>query len=132
MIAHLKKISLFVCLFVCLFFHILFLFSIFFFWRLKLDSHLLKKFVVFAWLKAFWKWWECFLFQLKYSFRFQYILNFVTTFWSCRENSLIGKIRLTPKFMASQPGLQTIAIHLLPILHISRKGKVTRQWNLVN
>ena len=36
------------------------------------------------------------------------------TFWSCRKNDLIRKIRLTSKFMTSQPGLQTIAIHKLP------------------
>ena len=30
--------------------------------------------------------------------------------------SLIRKIRLTSKFMMSQPGLQTIAIHILPII----------------
>ena len=49
---------------------------------------------------------------------------FVTTFWSCRKNDLIRKIRLTLRFMASQPDLQTIAIHTLPISH---KVKVTRQ-----
>ena len=35
-------------------------------------------------------------------------------FWSCKKNGLIRKIRLTSKFMKSQPGLQTIAIHILP------------------
>ena len=46
------------------------------------------------------------------------------TFWSCRENGLIRKVRLTSKFMASQPGLQTIAIHIL--LNISQsKGNQT-------
>ena len=39
---------------------------------------------------------------------------FVTTFWSYRKNDLIRKIRLTSKFMTSQTGLQTIAIHILP------------------
>ena len=29
------------------------------------------------------------------------------------KNGLIGKIRLTSKFMMSQTGLQTIAIHIL-------------------
>ena len=36
------------------------------------------------------------------------------TCWSCRKNGLIRKISLTSKFMTSQPGLQTIAIHVLP------------------
>ena len=31
-------------------------------------------------------------------------LVFVMTFWSCKENGLIRKIRLTAKFMASQIG----------------------------
>ena len=38
------------------------------------------------------------------------------------QNGLIRKIRLTSEFMMSQPGLQTIAIHML--LNISHsKGK---------
>ena len=37
------------------------------------------------------------------------------TFWSCRKNVLIRKVRLTSKFMTSQPSLQTIAIHMLNI-----------------
>ena len=52
---------------------------------------------------------------------------FVRTFWSCRENGLIRKVRLTSKFMASQPGLQTIAIHIW--LHISQsKGNQTMKF----
>ena len=39
---------------------------------------------------------------------------FVTTFWSCRKNDLIRKIRLTSTFMMPQPGFQTIEIHTLP------------------
>ena len=41
----------------------------------------------------------------------QNIYVFVTTFWYCRKNGLIREIRLTSKFMASQPGLQAIAVH---------------------
>ena len=40
------------------------------------------------------------------------------TFWSCRKNGSIRKIRLLLKSMTPQPGLQTIAIHIL--LNISR------------
>ena len=72
---------------------------------------------------------KCFLFSLKSSFHSEHISVFVTTFWSCRENGLIRRIRLTSKFMASQPGLQTIVIHNSLISH---KVKITRQWNLVN
>ena len=57
---------------------------------------------------------KCFLFHLKSSFRSQDILVFGTTFWSCRKNCLIRKIRSTSKFMTSQPGLQAIAIQVLP------------------
>ena len=35
------------------------------------------------------------------------------TFWSIKKNGLIRKIRSTTKFMTSQPGEQTIAIHIL-------------------
>ena len=41
----------------------------------------------------------------------------------------IRKIRLTSKFMTSQPGSQTIAIHILPVSH---EVKATRPRNLVN
>ena len=49
------------------------------------------------------------------------------TFWSCRKNGLIRKIRLTSKFMTSQPGLQTIAIHILPNISQS-KGNQTMKF----
>ena len=39
---------------------------------------------------------------------------FVLIFWSCRENSLIRKIRLISKSGTSKPGYQTITIHILP------------------
>ena len=59
-----------------------------------------------------------FYFILKALFIFKIFPFFVATFWSCRENGLIRKIKLTSKFMASQPGFQTIAIHIL--LNISQ------------
>ena len=71
---------------------------------------------------------KCFLFQLKSLFRSQDILVFVTTFWSCRKNGLIRKIRLTSKFMTSQPGLQTIAIHILSNISQS-KGNQTMKFD---
>ena len=39
-------------------------------------------------------------------------LSVLKIFMSLRKNSLIRKIRLTSKFMTSQPGLQTVAIHV--------------------
>ena len=55
-----------------------------------------------------------FLIHLKGSFRSQDIYVFVLTFLVMYKNGLIGKIRLILKFMTSRPGLQTIAIHILP------------------
>ena len=55
---------------------------------------------------------KCFSFQLKSSFRSQDVWVFVTTFCPFRKNGWIREIRLTSKFMMSQPGLQTIAIHI--------------------
>ena len=57
-------------------------------------------------------------------FSFPRYLNFCLEFLIMQENSLIKKIRLIFKFMTSQPGKQTIAIHML--LNISRrKGNQT-------
>ena len=50
-------------------------------------------------------------------------------FRSFRKNDLIRKVILISKFITSQPGWQTIAIH---ILHNISQVKATRQWNLVN
>ena len=52
-------------------------------------------------------------------FSFPRYLNFCLEFLIMQENSLIKKIRLILKFMTSQPGKQTIAIHMLP--NISRR-----------
>ena len=49
------------------------------------------------------------------------------TFCSCRENDLIRKIRLTKKFMTSQPSQQTIVIHILTNISQS-KGKQTMKF----
>ena len=67
----------------------------------KLDSHLPKKFVLEMPIKNGEK---CFLFHLKSTFRSQDNKIFVFTFWGCRKNGLIRKIRLISKFMTSQPG----------------------------
>ena len=49
------------------------------------------------------------------------------TFWSCRKNGLIRKIRLTSRFMTSQPGLQTISIGISANISQS-KGNQTMQF----
>ena len=74
---------------------------------LKSDSHLPKNLGYLLDWKPFKNYEKCFLFRLKSFFRSQDIKVFVTTFWSCRKNSLIRTIKLTSKFMMSQPGLQT-------------------------
>ena len=35
------------------------------------------------------------------------------TFWACRKNGLIRKIKLISKFITSQPGYQRIKTHIL-------------------
>ena len=74
---------------------------------------------------------KCFLFHLKSSFRSQDILHFVTTFWSCKKNGLIRKIRLTLKFMTSQSGLQTIAMPMLPNISQSKDNQTMKFVQLI-
>ena len=70
---------------------------------------------------------NAFYFILKALFILE-IFQFFVTSWSCRENDLIRKVRLTSKFMASQPGLQAIAIHML--VNISQsKGNQTMKFS---
>ena len=55
-----------------------------------------------------------FLFHWKSSFRSQDIYLFILTFWSCIKMAwLKKKIRSISSFMTWQPGLKTIATHLL-------------------
>ena len=71
---------------------------------------------------------KCFLFHVKSSFRSQDIKVFVLTFLVMYKTGLIRKIMLILKFMTSQSGLQTIAIHILP--NVSRtKGNQTMKFN---
>ena len=74
---------------------------------------------------------KCFLFHLRGSFRSRDISVFVMTFWSCRKNGLIRKIRLTPKFMTSQLGLQTIAIDTLPNISQSKQDQTMKFGQLI-
>ena len=70
-----------------------------------------------------------FLFHLKSSLGSQDVKLFVTTFWSCRKNGLIRKIRSTSKFMTCHRNLvyKQLQYKYCPISH---KVKVTRQWDL--
>ena len=94
---------------------------------LKLDSHFPKRVVIFFIENPLKLMGNAFYFILKALLILEIFQFFVTTSWSCRENDLIRKVKLTSKFMASQPGLQTIAIHML--VNISQsKGNQTMKF----
>ena len=69
---------------------------------------------------------KCFYFILKSLFVLKIPKFFVLAFWSYRKNSLIRKIRLTSKFMTSQPGLQAIAMHILPNIPQSKGNQTVK------
>ena len=89
---------------------------------LKSDPHLSKKNCVVCLIESHLKLMKnafCFILKAFYlKTFFHYIYVFVSTFCSCRKNSLIRKISLTLKFMTLQ--------------RISHKVKATKQWHLVN
>ena len=58
-----------------------------------------------------------------YSIRSQDIQVFVLTFWSCRENGLIRKIRLIAKFMTSNTLNKQLQYTFCPISHEIRTTK---------
>ena len=89
------------------------------FTALKPDFHLSKKLYYLVDWKPFKNDENVFYFMLK--------ALFVTTFWLCRKNDLIRKIRLTSRFMTSQPGLQTISIGISANISQS-KGNQTMQF----
>ena len=97
--------------------------------HLKSDSHLPKKLHYFLHWKPFKTDGKCFLFCLKSSFHSQDISVFVATFWSCRENGLIRKIRLLQNSWRHNLVYKQLQYTYCLISH---KVKVTRQWNLVN
>ena len=53
------------------------------------------------------------------------------TFCSCRENDLIRKIRLTKKFMTSQPSQQTIVIRILTNISQSKAKQTMKFGQLI-
>ena len=59
------------------------------------------------------------------------IFKFLSRHFGDVGKSLIRKIRLTSKFMMSQPGLQTIAIHILPIISQSKGNQTMKFGQLI-
>ena len=53
------------------------------------------------------------------------------TFWSYRKNGLIRNERLTSKFMASQPGYQTITMQILPNILRSKDNQAMKLGELI-
>ena len=53
------------------------------------------------------------------------------TFWSCRKNGSIRKIRLISKSMTSQPVYQTIAIHIFPNISRSKDNQAMKLGQLI-
>ena len=53
------------------------------------------------------------------------------TFSSCRKNDSIRKINLISKSMTSQPGEQTIAIHILPNISRSKSNQAMKFGQLI-
>ena len=58
----------------------------------------------------------------------QYLYLHIFSFWPCREKYLIRNIRLISKFMTSQPGWQTITIHIFSSISRS-KGNQTMKFD---
>ena len=69
---------------------------------------------------------------MKYDFYF--ILKtaiFFLTYWSCKKNGLIRKIRLNSKFRTPQPGWQTITIHILPNISKTKSNLTMKFGQLI-
>ena len=59
------------------------------------------------------------------------IFDFAMTFLSCSKNALIREKRLLAKFMTSQPGEQTIAIHILPVVSRRKDNHTMKLGQLI-
>ena len=69
--------------------------------------------------------------SLKSSFCSQDILIFVLILWSDTKNGLIKTIELVSKFMTSQPGNETIAMHRLPNISKSKGNQTMKFGQLI-
>ena len=56
----------------------------------------------------------------------------IMTLCSCRKNGSIRKIRLISKFITSQPGEQTIAIHMLSKISGSKSNQAMKLGQLID
>ena len=70
-------------------------------------------------------------------FSFSRYLSFCLIFLVLKQNGLISKIRLISKFMTSQPGKQTIVIHVLPNILTNKNNQAMklgqlREYNMKN
>ena len=98
---------------------------------LKSDSYLPNKFCVLFLIESPLKVMKnAFYFVLKALFVLK-IFKFLSLLWSCRKNGLIRNISLAPKFMTSQPYLQTIAIHILPNISQSKGNQGMKFGQLI-
>ena len=96
--------------------------------NLTIWSNALKLFVGTFWqLKALYKWWKMLFISRSKLISFSRYLSFCRNFLVMQQKGLIRKIRLISNFMTSQPGQQTIVIHVLH--NISRsKGNQTMKF----
>ena len=62
---------------------------------------------------------------------FSRYLNFCLDFLVMQENDLIREIRLISKFMTSQPGKQTIGIHILPSMSRTNGNQTMKFGQLI-
>ena len=74
---------------------------------------------------------NAFNFNLKALFVLKIFNFFCLDFLVMYKNGLIKKIRLTSKFMTSQPGKQTTAIHILPNISRSRGNQTMKFGQLI-
>ena len=93
---------------------------------LKSDSHLPKKVVLYGLMKAFKMMKNAFYSILKALFILKIFKFLSWRFGHVEKNGLIRKISLVSKFMTSQPGKQTIIIHILPNISRSKDNQTMK------
>ena len=97
---------------------------------LKSDSHVPKKILFICFNENSLKMMKnAFNFILKALFVLK-IFKFLT-FWPCRRNGVIRKIRLIAKFLTPHSGKQTNTIHLLPNTSRSKKNQTLKFGQII-
>ena len=72
-------------------------------------------------------------FPLPYNlFLFSKYFNFCLDFLVIQKNALIKTIRLISKFVTSQPGKETFAMHILPSISKSKGNQTMKFGQLIN